>query len=367
MPAFTFKDARVLIVDDQVANVMLLEELLAHWGYADVVATTESREVVGLCSEMNPDIVLLDLHMPKPDGFEVMELLEESIRGPARLPILVLTADVSRDVRRRALAAGARDFVSKPFDADEVELRVGNLLETRRLQLELQRQNVVLDYRVKSRTRDLERARLDALQRLSLAAEFRDTSTHEHTGRVARTAAQLVAGLGADEEEVRLIRSAAPLHDVGKIAIPDSILLKAGPLSADEYELMKQHTVLGAQMLAGGSSRLLQECEDIAATHHERWDGAGYPAGLSGSDIPLSGRATALADVFDALAHRRPYKEAWPVEAAVEEIAGNRGSHFDPAVVDVFMGLDHAALLEPVAVDDLLAAPAQESPRSSLS
>lgn len=365
MPAF--KDARVLIVDDQVANVMLLEELFARWGYADVIATTDSREVVDLCREIDPDIVLLDLRMPKPDGFEVMELLEESVRGPARLPILVLTAEVSREVRRRALAAGARDFVSKPFDADEVELRVGNLLETRRLQLELQRQNVVLDYRVKARTRDLESSRLDALRRLALAAEFRDTSTHEHTGRVARTAAQLVAGLGGDDEEVRLMRSAAPLHDVGKIGIPDSILLKAGALSADEYELMKQHTVLGAQILAGGSSPLLQACEDIAATHHECWDGTGYPAGLSGNDIPLSGRVTALADVYDALTHRRPYKEAWPAEAAVEEIARDRGSRFDPAVVDVFMGLDHEALLEPVAVDDLLAVPAQESPRSSLS
>lgn len=351
MPEPGFKDARLLIVDDQAVNVMLLEELLAAWGYADVTGTTDSREVVGLCDEIDPDLLLLDLMMPAPDGFAVMKLLEERVRGSGRLPILVLTADISREVRRRALAAGARDFVSKPFDPDEVKLRVASLLETRRLQLELQRQNLVLDERVRARTRELERSRLDAIERLALAAEYRDASTHEHTARVARTAARIVAGLGAGEEEVGLMRFAAPLHDVGKIAIPDSILLKEGPLSDDEFDLMKQHTTIGAQILAGGGSPLLRACEEIAATHHERWNGRGYPAGLAGEAIPLSGRVTALADVFDALTQRRPYKEAWSVEAAVEEIARERGAHFDPAVVDVFMGLSHDELLGPVEDD----------------
>jgi len=345
-----FKEARVLVVDDQASNVMLLEDLLARWGYSNVIATTDSGEVVELCREIDPDLVLLDLQMPEPDGFQVMELLEDRTRGTARLPILVLTADISRDTRRRALAAGARDFVSKPFDPEEVELRVTNLLETRRLQLELQRQNVVLDHRVKSRTRDLERSRMEALERLALAAEYRDASTYEHTARVGRTAAQIVAGLGADEEEVRLVRAAVPLHDIGKIGIPDSILLKAAPLTADEYELMKQHTVIGAEILAGGGSSLLRACEEIAATHHECWDGTGYPAGLAGDDIPLRGRVTALADVFDVLTHRRPHKEAWSVQAAVDEISRGRGSRFDPAAVDVFMGLRHETLLGPIEV-----------------
>jgi putative two-component system response regulator len=351
-----FKHARVLVVDDRPSNVMLLEDLLGRWGYTNVITTTVSSEVVDLCREVEPDLVLLDLMMPDPDGFKVMELLENETRGAARLPILVLTADISRDVRRRALAAGARDFVSKPFDPDEVELRVGNLLETRRLQLELERQNVILDYRVRARTRDLEQSRLDALERLALVADYHDTSTYEHTARVGRTAAQILTALGGDAGEVWVMRSAAPLHDIGNIGIPDSILLKSGRLTPDEYELMKQHTIIGAQILAGGGSPLLKECEKVAATHHERWDGTGYPAGLAGEDIPLSGRVTALADVFDALTHDRPYKEAWTLEAAVAEIARGSGTAFDPAVVDAFMGLSHGGLLAPIDPADQLSA-----------
>ena len=361
-----FRDARVLVVDDQPSNVMLLEDLLGRWGYSNVIATTDSGDVVELCREIDPDLVLLDLQMPAPDGFAVMELLEDRMRGATRLPILVLTADISRDVRRRALAAGARDFLSKPLDPDEVELRVANLLETRRLQLELQRQNVVLDHRVRARTRDLEQSRLEALEHLAQAAEYRDTATHEHAARVAWTAAQIVAGLGADEEEARLVRAAMPLHDIGNIGIPDSILLKVGRLSADEYELMKQHTVMGAQILAGGGSPLLRACEEIAATHHERWDGTGYPAGLAGEDIPLRGRVAALAIVFDALTHSRPYKEAWPLRSALEDIARGRGSQFDPAVVDVFMALDHEALLAPSGGADRVPGDVSEATRSVL-
>lgn len=338
--------SRILLADHDATSVMRTESMLAGWGYADVIATTEGEEVAELCDAVNPDIVLLDLDLRHPDGFELLQRLEGHARGATRLPILAFSADTSRGVWRRALAAGARDVIAKPFDPDELELRLASLLETRRLQLELQRQNLVLDHRVRARTRDLERSRLEALERLAAAAEFRDTSTYGHTARVGRTTAEIMSKLGADAEQVRLMRLAAPLHDVGNIGIPDSILLKAGALSADEFELMKQHTVIGAQILAGGSSPLLRTCEEIAATHHERWDGSGYPEGLRGEAIPISGRATALADVFDALTHRRPYKPAWTIDEALAQISKDRGTHFDPQLVDVFMTLDHRSLQE---------------------
>ena len=344
-----FADARVVVVDDQPANVAVLEQLLARWGWSNVFTTTESAEVVDLCAGVDPDLVLLDLHMPDPDGFRVMELLDERRRGMVPLPILVVTADISRETRRRALVAGAHDFISKPFDLDEVALRVGNLLKTRRLELELERRNVVLDHRVRARTRELEQARMEGLERLALAAEYRDPASYEHPARVGRGAGLIAAALGLDAADAELIAAAAPLHDIGNIGVPDSILMKAGRLSADEFELMKQHTVIGAQILAGAGSPLLRACEEIAATHHERWDGGGYPAGLAGEEIPLGGRITALADVFDALAHARPYKEAWPLAAVRAEIERERGAHFDPAAVDAFMTLDHEALLGPVA------------------
>jgi putative two-component system response regulator len=344
-----FNHARILVVDDQPANVVLLERLLERWGYDNVVATTDSSEVFRLCHEAEPDLVLLDLHMPEPDGFAVMELLEHLTAGPTRLPILVLTADITPTARHRALSLGARDFVGKPFDPTEVQLRVANLLEMRRLQVELLGQNESLAARVRERTLDLEEARFEVLDRLALAAEYRDDDTQEHARRIGRTSVLIAERLGLCTEMRELLVRAAPLHDVGKIGIPDSILLKPARLTDEEFEVMKDHAQIGAELLSGGRSPVLQLAREIALTHHERWNGTGYPNGLIRDGIPLVGRIVSVADVFDALTHTRPYKEAWPIDRAVREICDAGARQFDPAVVEAFQALDHEALVTPIA------------------
>jgi putative two-component system response regulator len=341
------KGAHILIVDDQQSNVLLLERLLEREGYTQIASTTRSDEVVGLFETSPPDLLLLDLQMPDPDGLAVMELVQRWTEGETYVPILVLTADAGAETRRRALAAGARDFLAKPLDAIEVCLRIENLLRTRQLQLELQVQNDALEERVRYRTWELERSRLEAFQKLALAAEYRDDETRDHTQRVGRIAALLAAKLGFAPDMVQVIGEVAPLHDLGKIGIPDTILLKPGKLTDEEFEAMKQHAQIGADIMAGSSSPLFEIAADIALTHHERWDGSGYPRGLAGQAIALPGRIVALADAFDAMSHDRPYKKAMPREAVIDEIDRCSGSHFDPSVVDAFHALDHDTLLNP--------------------
>src|SRR4051794_23791980 len=296
---------------------MVLEHLLAGWRYPNVFGATSSAQAVGPGERVEPDLVLLDLQMPAPDGYEIMRRLESRIRGPERLPVLVLTADISPEAKRRALSLGARDFLTKPFDPDEVRMRVDNVLELRQAHRQLRDQNFSLEHRVFARTMELERARSETLERLSLAAEFRDDDTKQHAARVGRTVALIGERLGLHAEEVNRLRCAAPLHDIGKIGIPDSILLKSSQLADNEYELMKTHTLIGAEIVSGSTSDVLETSAIIARSHHEHWNGAGYPHGISGEEIPLAGRLSAVADVFDALTHARPYKAAWPVDDAV--------------------------------------------------
>ncbi|MEA2492699.1 MAG: cyclic di-GMP phosphodiesterase [Thermoleophilaceae bacterium] len=341
--------ARILIVDDQPPNVILLERMLEQWGYTDVTGTTQSQEVPNLCATLEPDLLLLDLQMPKPDGFELMEILAPRIQGSPRMPVLVLTADITTATRQRALGVGASDFLSKPVDPMEVRLRIANLLETRRLEREMLGQNQLLEGHVRERTADLERARLELLERLALAAEYRDDNTQEHAQRVGRTTALLAVAVGVPAADVEVLLRAAPLHDIGKIGVPDAILLKSASLTDAEYAVMQAHTTIGAEILSGSEFAILRTAEVIAATHHERWDGAGYPKGIAGDEIPLAGRLVAVADVFDALVHERPYKPAWPLERALEEIRSLGGTHFDPDVVAAFDALDHGSLLDPIA------------------
>jgi putative two-component system response regulator len=278
---------------------------------------------------------------------EVLGLLPGETRG-VPLPVLVLTADESAEARRAARGAGARDYVVKPFDPDEVRLRVRNLLQTRGLAASLRRNRDELEHRVARRTEELDRARLETLARLALAAEFRDDMTGEHTRRVARTATLLARALRVPEDDVERLALAAPLHDVGKIAVPDAVLLKPGRLTRGEYQVVQRHVLVGEEILGGSTSPVLQTAAEIALHHHERWDGRGYPAGLSGNEVPLPARLVAVADVFDALTHRRPYKDAWPVPEAVREVLDQAAGHFDPDVVAAFERLDHEALLAPV-------------------
>jgi PAS domain S-box-containing protein/putative nucleotidyltransferase with HDIG domain len=217
----------------------------------------------------------------------------------------------------------------------------------------LQNQSDVLERSVRERTRALQGSRLETLQKLAIAAEYRDDDTRQHTERVGRTAALIARELGFPDETVALIRRAAPLHDIGKVGVPDSILLKPGKLSDEEFEVMKEHVEIGAKILAEGKFAILQLAQEIALTHHERWDGAGYPNGLRGEEVPAAGRIVAVADVFDALTHERPYKHAWPVEDAVTEIGQSAGGHFDPRVAEAFAALDHDRLLDPVEDYDL--------------
>ncbi len=336
-------DMRILAVDDQEPNVVLLERLLTAWGFTRVRGTSRSASVLELVASWKPDLLLLDLQMPDPDGFAIMRALGAAPRA-ARPSVLVLTADIAVEARRRALAAGASDFLSKPFDLDETRLRVTSLLETRRLQVELQDYAHLLEERVSERTRDLEHSRLEVLERLALAAEYRDDDTYRHTERVGRITTQLARRLGLPEEEALLLRRAAPLHDIGKVAIPDRVLLKPGRLTPQEFDTMKEHTTAGARILGGSSSPLLQMGEVIARSHHERWDGSGYPAGLAGDAIPLHGRLVAVADVFDALTHARPYKAAVPVAEALAEMDAMAPSAFDPRVKEAFDELDHQRL-----------------------
>ncbi len=347
--------AKILVVDDEPANTILLESLLKRWGYRNVTVTNDATRALPLCESLEPDVLMLDLHMPKLDGFQIMESLPGPVDG-VRMPVIVLTADASRETKRRALATGAHDLVTKPFDIDEVSLRVENLLYTRQLELSAREHRQLLETRVTERTEDVEVAHRETIQRLAVAAEYRDDAVGDHIFRVSRTTARLAEKLGQDPVVVDLFRSAATLHDVGKIAIPDQVLLKPGKLDAHEWELMQEHTFKGAEILGGSSAQVLVAAADIAMMHHERWDGTGYPRGLKGEEISLAGRIVAIADVFDALIQRRPYKGAWEIEDAVAEIRGQSGRHFDPAVVTAFDQLDPAALAAPIGPDDRIVA-----------
>ncbi len=331
----TFKNARILIVDDEPGNVDVLRRLLERAGFHHLETTADPREAAAMYVRLRPDLILLDLHMPHMDGLAVMDSLNE-IAEASYLPILMLTGDISPEARREALSRGAKDFVSKPFDSDEVLLRIRTLLETRFLYLQIQSHNQMLEAKVRERTRELEAAQIEIIERLARAAEFRDDNTGQHTERVGQMAALIARQLGLPDSQVALIRRAAPLHDVGKIGVPDTILLKLGRLTDDEFAIVKTHTTIGARILSGSRFPILRLAEEIAFNHHERWDGDGY-TGIARDAIPLAGRIVAVADVFDALTQKRPYKSAWPVGEAVGEIDRQRGYQFDPALVDSFL------------------------------
>jgi len=338
--------AHILAVDDAAPNLLLIERILQSAGYTHIDTLSRSAEVVGYFEAQPPDLLLLDLQMPDPDGFEVMRLVERWTTGETYVPVLVLTADASQDTRHRALQAGARDFLTKPLDHAEVLLRIANLLQTRDLQLELQAHNELLDAKVRHRTHELDQARLEAFRKLALAAEYRDDETREHTQRVGHVAHLLAVELGMDPADAEILAQVAPLHDVGKIGIPDAILLKPGRLDEAEFAAMKGHALIGAEILGGTNSPLFTVAAEIALCHHERWDGTGYPSGLGRDGIPLPARIVALVDAFDAISHERPYKPPWPIDKALEEIQRSSGSHFDPEIVEAFMRLDHPNLLQ---------------------
>lgn len=328
--------AQILLIDDEPDNLTVLEGLLRHAGFRSIVSTSDPREAADLFSEIAPDLIVLDLHMPHRDGFEVMSDLKPLIPESTYLPILVLTGDPNPDLRRRALARGAKDFLTKPFESMEVLLRIKNLLETRLLHQELRRHNETLEEKVRERTQELAEAQVEILRRLAIAAEYRDDITGEHAERVGVLSALLAQVVGLHRDEIHIIRRAATLHDVGKIGVPDAILMKPGPLTDEEFSIMKTHTGIGGRILSGSQYPLLQIARQIALHHHEYWDGRGYTTGSRGKDIPLVGRLVAVADVFDSLTHRRPYKQAFTTQEAIDTVRRKEGTHFDPKVVRAF-------------------------------
>ncbi|MBF0286002.1 MAG: response regulator [Magnetococcales bacterium] len=329
-------DARVLVIDDQLTNVKLLEKLLQSAGFSNVTGQTDPREAVRL-HEIHPhDLVLLDIRMPHMDGFQVLERIR-AMEGDEFIPVLVLTAQSDRETRLKALEGGASDFLLKPFDRLEVISRIRNLLQMRMLHNQVREQKRRLEVKVMERTRELHHTRLDIIRRLGRASEFRDNETGLHIIRMSQFCERLTRAMGLGDAACDLMLNASPMHDLGKIGIPDRVLLKPGKLDLEEWEIMQTHAAIGAELLAGGDSELLEQARLIAWTHHERWDGSGYPRGLRGEEIPLLGRIAAIADVFDALTTDRPYKKAWPVEEAVGEIRRQFGRQFDPQLESYFL------------------------------
>ncbi|MGZ4954952.1 MAG: HD domain-containing phosphohydrolase [Methylobacter sp.] len=328
--------ARILIVDDESVNLKLLDKMLSAQGYSNLVLVQDSRQVLGTYRQARTDLILLDINMPHLDGFEVMEQLK-ALNDPLFPPVVVLTAQHGQDFLLRALNSGARDFITKPFYCNELLARVRNMLDAQLMHRMLYDQKAVLDEMVRTRTDELRRTRLQVVQQLGRAAEYRDNETGNHILRMSHISALLAKSIGWNEADCELMLHASPMHDIGKIGIPDHILLKPGKFEPEEWEIMKTHAVIGANILEGDDSDLMKCAGEIALTHHEKWDGSGYPCGLAGAAIPLTGRIAALADVFDALTSVRPYKKAWPVEAAVDLIKKNSGTHFDPDLVAVFL------------------------------
>jgi putative two-component system response regulator len=322
----------IVVISAEPGVGAVLEQVLAPYEVQAVTAE-HALEVV---AESRPQLALVDLDDPA-GGVDLLASLAPWIDGSPPLPAIAIAPAGATDARRRARAAGAKDFLSKPLDPTEIVARVENVLAASQLTAQGGELNL-----------ELEQTRLESLERLARLAEYRDDATYEHPARVGRTAALLAETLGLAKEVVEAIRRAAPLHDVGKVGVPDRILLKPSRLTAAEFELMKSHTLIGAEILAGSSWPVLQLAEEIAISHHERWDGTGYPDGRLEDEIPMSGRIVIVADNFDALTHSRPYAAAWDSDKAAAEIRRQSGQHFDPDVVEAFGALDLEFLLSPM-------------------
>lgn len=326
--------AKIMIVDDQPGNVLLLAKLLRAEGYSHIIEISDPREVEARYLSENPDVILLDLNMPHMDGFQVMARLRDI--APDGAPILILTAQMDQETRIKSLQSGARDFVSKPFDRYEVVARIRNQLEAHLLYRQVRAQKDNLEQAVAERTQEVVDSRLEIVRRLGKACEFRDNETGAHIERMSRYSYVLALKAGLTEAQATLLLNAAPMHDVGKIGIPDAILLKPGKLTPEEFDIIKEHPAIGAHILSGSDSPLIKLAEIVAYTHHEKWDGTGYPRGLKGEAIPIEGRIASIADVFDALTAIRPYKKAWDVNEAADFILKNSSTHFDPELAYLF-------------------------------
>lgn len=337
------REASVLVVDDKQDNIDVLTQMLVNHGFTNISAITDPREAEPMYRATGFDLVLLDIRMPHLDGYQVMEQIRAVERD--RIPnVMVLTAQTDRETKYKALNMGARDFLYKPFDQIEAMTRIRNMIEThllhekvRRQGERIRRQNELLEERVRERTHELEETRLEVVRRLGRAAEYKDNETGLHVVRMSKICEILARAIGMSMDECKLLLNASPMHDIGKIGVPDHILTKPGKLDDTEWATMKKHAVMGCEIIGDHPSPLLRMARVVALTHHERWDGGGYPNGLAGEDIQLVGRICALADVFDALTSERPYKHGWSVADAVEYITQQSGKQFDPQLVEKFL------------------------------
>jgi putative two-component system response regulator len=337
--------ARILVVDDEDRNLQLMRDILLLQEDYEVVLASDGVEALEKVRENPPDVILLDVNMPRKDGFEVASELK-SKEETKLIPIVMVTGLSAVEHRIKALEVGADDFLAKPVDMMEVVARVRSLVKVKAYHDHMRDYQRALEAEVAKRTEQLQRAfdkvkvvSLDTIYRLSRAAEYKDEDTGAHLQRMSHYAAAVARRMSLNDRTVEAVLYASPMHDVGKIGIPDRILLKPGRLDEEEWETMKQHTAIGSRILEGSIGGFIKLAEVIALTHHEKWDGTGYPRGLKGSKIPLVGRISAIADVFDALNSKRPYKDAYPVEESFRMIREGRGSHFDPDVVDAFFAI----------------------------
>lgn len=306
--------ALILCVDDEVNNLKVLR--VALQGTYDLLFAKSGKEALALASERQPDLILLDVMMPEMDGFEVCRRLKQDAQLAA-VPVIFVTALQDEADEEVGLECGAVDYITKPISTAIVKARVKNHLSLVRVD-------------------ELQRTRLEIIQRLGRAAEYKDNETGHHVMRMSHYSQLIAQALGKNERWCEKLLHAAPMHDIGKIGIPDAIMLKPGKLTDDEFDVMKTHPRIGAEILGNSTAELMVMAKNVALYHHEKWNGSGYPERLSGKDIPLEARIVALADVFDALTSERPYKRAWSVEEACEYIHDSRGEHFDPEVVEAF-------------------------------
>lgn len=331
-----FKDLNVLVCDDSITNAMILMELIEIEVGVNVITLTDPRKVTPTLSEQSIDLMLLDLEMPYMNGFEVMEVVRKGYE-PDQLPIIIITGVEGSNARKRALVNGANDFLNKPFDQIEVVLRVKNLLKIRKSYIQHEENTQLLEHEVQQRTFELNQSIQSLLHGLAVAGELKDNETGKHVMRVGQYSKIIAEGISLPKSLVKMIELTAPLHDIGKIGIPDKILLKPGRLDDEERAIMNQHTTYALSLIGSHDSPLIQMAKSIALSHHERWDGEGCPRKLIGESIPIEGRITAIADVFDALTTIRPYKKAWPLDEAINYIKDQSGKAFDPLLVKVFI------------------------------
>jgi putative two-component system response regulator len=334
-PLQDLRNSPIFVVDDEPVNLKLIERVLAHEGYQEIHSIQDPEEVSPRFEEVRPNLILLDINMPRMNGFAVLEKLKFDAQATLP-PVVFLTAEIAAEHRTRAFEHGVLDFISKPFNRQELTARVRNLLALELAHQQLTQEKSSLEAIVQKRTEALRRTQLQVVQILGKASEYRDNETGAHILRMSNISALLTRRLGLADSFVEQMLHASPMHDVGKIAIPDHILLKAGKFTPEEWDIMRSHTVIGHEILRAEGSSLLNLASEIALHHHEKWDGSGYPYKLAGHDIPISCRIVAVADVFDALLSERPYKKPWSLDDAKAFMFAEAGRHFDPEIIRLF-------------------------------